>query len=107
MLKSFFSDKVGGTIFGHNFDGKYRKQVHELEKKLVESIKQRAGSGQNSFRSVNSIIMRFPQFKEGLRHIKEIFEKYGEFFFFPFIYSVFFFFWVQRHRSCYTRCKSC
>ena len=50
-----------------------------LEKKLVESIRQRAASGENSFKSVNSIIMKFPQFKEGLRHIKDIFEQYGEF----------------------------
>ena len=50
-----------------------------LEKKLVDSIWQRAASGENSFISVNSIIMKFPQFKERLRHVKDIFDQYGEF----------------------------
>lgn len=76
-LKSF-SDKVSGTFCGCNPQGKYRKQHLDLEKKLGASIRQRAASRQNSFKSVNSIIMKFPQFKEGLRHIKDIFELYDK-----------------------------
>ncbi|PIA36030.1 hypothetical protein AQUCO_03400136v1 [Aquilegia coerulea] len=77
-LKSFFSDKMGGILHHCNGTSKCRRLDPKLEKKLVESIKRRASSGKNTFRSINSIIMRFPQFKEGLRKIKGVFERYDE-----------------------------
>ncbi|KAK2987228.1 hypothetical protein RJ640_022260 [Escallonia rubra] len=38
----------------------------------------RSAPGRNNFRSINSIIMRFPQFKEGLKEIRGVFEQYDE-----------------------------
>ena len=36
-------------------------------------------SRNNNFKSFDSIIMKFPQFREGLKEIRNIFEQYGEF----------------------------
>ncbi|KAL2463305.1 putative calcium-binding protein CML22 [Forsythia ovata] len=38
----------------------------------------RNSSGNNNFRSIDSIILKFPQFKEGLKEIRGVFEKYDE-----------------------------
>ncbi|KAL5702663.1 hypothetical protein ACHQM5_027850 [Ranunculus cassubicifolius] len=72
-----FSEKVGDVLHC-NQTNKYRKLDPKLEKKLVESIKKRASLGKNNFRSINTIILRFPQFKESLRNIKNVFDKYDE-----------------------------
>lgn len=42
-------------------------------------VKQSSLQGQTSFRSINSIILRFPRFKEGLKEIRGVFELYGMF----------------------------
>ncbi|RWR87207.1 EF-hand domain-containing protein [Cinnamomum micranthum f. kanehirae] len=76
-LKSFFN-RMGGMISQCNSANNYRRLDPELEKKMVEAIKQRASSRRNSFKSINSIILRFPQYKEGLRTIKSVFEQYDE-----------------------------
>ncbi|KAJ4795088.1 Calcium ion binding protein [Rhynchospora pubera] len=61
------------------FWGKCSKEDQNLEKRLIEAIKQRNKStGQKTFRSMNSITMRFPQLKEGLRNIKHLFNQYDE-----------------------------
>ncbi|XP_042483212.1 probable calcium-binding protein CML22 isoform X2 [Macadamia integrifolia] len=56
----------------------YKRLDANLEKKMVEAIKQRGTSGKNNFRSMNSIVMRFPQFKEELKNIKSVFQQYDE-----------------------------
>eukprot|EP00268_Persea_americana_P036819 TRINITY_DN36342_c0_g2_i10.p1 TRINITY_DN36342_c0_g2~~TRINITY_DN36342_c0_g2_i10.p1 ORF type:complete len:240 (+),score=38.72 TRINITY_DN36342_c0_g2_i10:1597-2316(+) len=76
-LKSFFN-RMGGMISQCNSANKYRRLDPELEKKMVEAIKLRASSRRNSFKSINSIILRFPQYKEGLKTIKSVFEQYDE-----------------------------
>lgn len=56
---------------------KYKRLDAKLEKKMIEL--KRSSSGKTNFKSMNSIIMRFPQFKEELKHIRGVFEQYGEF----------------------------
>ncbi|XP_073099058.1 probable calcium-binding protein CML22 [Elaeis guineensis] len=77
-LTSFFFHKLGGALIKCEFPNKYRRQNQKLEKKVTEAIKQRAASRKRSFRSMNSIIMRFPHFKDGLGNIKDVFEQYDE-----------------------------
>lgn len=69
---------MGGALSHCNSPNKYRRLDPKLEKKMVEAVKQRSASRQNSFKSFNSIILRFPQFREGLRTIKSVFEQYGK-----------------------------
>ncbi|XP_058093634.1 probable calcium-binding protein CML22 isoform X2 [Magnolia sinica] len=77
-LKSFLSEKMGGLLSHWNSSNKYKRLDPELEWKISEAIKQRASSGPNTFRSINSIILRFPQFKQGLRNIRSVFKEYDE-----------------------------
>ncbi|XP_077228825.1 calcium-binding EF-hand family protein [Tasmannia lanceolata] len=77
-LKSFFAGKMGGILSSCNSPNKYRRLDPKLDRRFVEAIKQRAASGQHTFKSINSIIMKFPQFREGLRNIKSVFEQYDE-----------------------------
>ncbi|XP_078158628.1 putative calcium-binding protein CML22 isoform X2 [Carex rostrata] len=69
-VKSFFRDKISS---------KCGKEDQILERRLIEAIKQiNRSTGQKTFRSMNSISMRFPQFKEGLRNIRDLFKEYDE-----------------------------
>lgn len=70
------SGKVVGMFCCHNSQSKYERLDRKLEKRMIE-IKKRV-SGQNNFRSINSIIMKFPQFKEGLKEIRDVFQQYDE-----------------------------
>ncbi|KAL5542587.1 hypothetical protein UlMin_010297 [Ulmus minor] len=74
-LKSF-SNKVGGMLCGCGPPNKYKRLDAKLEKKLVEA--ERSLLGQSNFKSINSIIMKFPQFKEELKKIRSAFEQYDE-----------------------------
>lgn len=47
----------------------------KLEKKMME-IKQNSTHGNRNIRSINSIILRFPRFREGLQEFKEVFRQY-------------------------------
>ncbi|CAL9056407.1 probable calcium-binding protein CML22 isoform X2 [Musa acuminata AAA Group] len=83
LLRSFsalksFSDKVGDAFAKLSSSIKHRKDHQNLKRRLLEAMKQRGYSNQNTFRSINSIIMWFPHFKEGLQNIKNIFEKCDE-----------------------------
>ena len=60
----------------HKPQSKYERLDRKLEKRMIEIKK--SASGQSNFRSINSIIMKFPQFKEGLKEIRDIFRQYGE-----------------------------
>lgn len=73
-LKSL-SDKVGRLCCFHSLRNKYEKIDSLLERKMIE-IKN-SESVQYNFRSINSIIMKFPQFREGLKEIRGIFQHFG------------------------------
>lgn len=75
--KSFW-DKVGDAFSKLCSPIRHRREVRTIKKRLVEAIRHTASSGKRTFRSTNSIIMRFPQIKEGLQEVKHIFEKYGK-----------------------------
>ncbi|XP_043722391.1 probable calcium-binding protein CML22 [Telopea speciosissima] len=77
-LKSFVSKKVESILCHFHSPNKYKRLDAKLEKKVVEAIKHKGASGKNTFRSINSIVMRFPQFKEELRNIKSVFQQYDE-----------------------------
>ncbi|KAK9288456.1 hypothetical protein L1049_016913 [Liquidambar formosana] len=72
----FLSDKVGSMLCRCNSPNKYKRLDAKLERKMIEV--KRGVSGHNNFRSINSIIMRFPQFKEELKNIRVVFEQYDE-----------------------------
>ncbi|KAK9288477.1 hypothetical protein L1049_016934 [Liquidambar formosana] len=72
----FLSDKVGSMLCRCNSPNKYKRLDAKLERKMIEV--KRGVSGHNNFRSINSIIMRFPQFKEELKNIRVVFEQYEE-----------------------------
>ncbi|KAM7461832.1 hypothetical protein LguiA_029953 [Lonicera macranthoides] len=74
-LKSL-SNKVGGMLCCGASPNKYERLDTKLEKKMMEV--KRTSSGPNNFRSIDSIILRFPQFKEGLKEIRGVFEQYDE-----------------------------
>ncbi|KAL6840976.1 hypothetical protein ACP4OV_029236 [Aristida adscensionis] len=54
-----------------------RRVEKELDKKMAEALRERARSRQRAFRSVNSITMRLPSFKQGLMDIKDVFDQYA------------------------------
>lgn len=56
---------------------KYAELDAKLEQKMVES--RRNYPGYRSLKSMDSIIMKFPKLREGLRNIRNVFESYGEF----------------------------
>lgn len=74
-LKSL-SNKVGVIFCFHSSQNKYERLDSKLERKMIE-IK-RSASGRHKFRSVNSIIMKFPKFREGLKEIRWVFQQFGE-----------------------------
>ncbi|PHT97025.1 putative calcium-binding protein CML22 [Capsicum chinense] len=70
------SNKVGSLLCFCNAPKKYRRLDSKLETKMMEL--KRSSSGQSKFRSINSIILKFPRFKEGLKEIKGVFEQFDE-----------------------------
>ncbi|KAF5950582.1 hypothetical protein HYC85_012575 [Camellia sinensis] len=60
----------------HNSLNKYKRLDTKLEKKMMEV--KRSPFGNNNSRSINGIIMRFPQIKEGLKDIRGVFEQCDE-----------------------------
>lgn len=48
----------------------------KLERKMVEANK--GSSGNHNFKSIDSIIMKFPQLKDGLKNIRAVFEQFGK-----------------------------
>ncbi|CAK7328458.1 unnamed protein product [Dovyalis caffra] len=75
-LKSL-SSKIGGWLFCHcGSPNKYKRLDAKLEKKMIEL--KRSSSGKTNFKSMNSIILRFPQLKEELKRMRGVFEQYDE-----------------------------
>lgn len=58
-------------------ENNYTRLDTKLEKKIIEVRKSSSGRRSN-FKSIDSIILRFPQFREGLRNIRSVFELYDE-----------------------------
>lgn len=75
-LKSL-SNKVGSMLCCRGSTNKYSRLDAKLEKKMVEF--KRGSLGRSNFKSIDSIIMRFPQFREELKKIRDVFEQYGKF----------------------------
>ncbi|CAA3019547.1 probable calcium-binding CML22 isoform X1 [Olea europaea subsp. europaea] len=75
ILKSF-SNKVGVLFCCHSLPNIYKRLDTELERKMME-IK-RNSLGNNRFRSIDSIILKFPQIRDGLKEIRGVFEKFDE-----------------------------
>ncbi|XP_030553211.1 probable calcium-binding protein CML22 [Rhodamnia argentea] len=71
------SNKVGTILCHRNSQIRNKKLDAKLEKKVLE-VKNTLSTRRNKFQTINSIIMRFPQFKEGLKDIKAIFQQYDE-----------------------------
>ncbi|KAJ8755201.1 hypothetical protein K2173_018999 [Erythroxylum novogranatense] len=74
-LKSL-SNKIGGIFFHCHSPNKYKRLDARLERKMIEV--KRTSQGKKSFKSINSIVLRFPQFREGLKNIRSVFEVYDE-----------------------------
>ncbi|XP_065862838.1 probable calcium-binding protein CML22 [Euphorbia lathyris] len=74
-LKSL-SSKIGCIFCPSGSQNKYMRLDTKLEKKMIEVRK--SLSGHANFKSIDSIILRFPQFREGLRNIRSVFELYDE-----------------------------
>ncbi|XVE84757.1 hypothetical protein DITRI_Ditri17bG0038300 [Diplodiscus trichospermus] len=74
-LKSL-SRRMGGMLCHCGSPSKYKKMDSKLERKMIEM--KRSTSGQSNFKSIDSIILKFPQFRDGLRNLKSVFEQYDE-----------------------------
>lgn len=55
-----------------------RRAAKELDGKVAAALRERARSRQRAFRSVNSITMRLPRFKDGLRDVRDAFDGFDE-----------------------------
>ncbi|XP_076936571.1 putative calcium-binding protein CML22, partial [Bidens hawaiensis] len=73
-LKSL-SNRFGGILRCCNSTDKYERLDSELERKMMEA-KQRSAQRDNKIKSINSIILRFPQFRQGLEEIRGVFRQY-------------------------------
>lgn len=74
---------------------KYAELDAKLERKMVES--RRSYPGHRSLKSLDSIIMKFPKLREGLRNIRSVFESYGNVFLISFKIPPFLEFFFFRH----------
>ncbi|XP_022945758.1 probable calcium-binding protein CML22 [Cucurbita moschata] len=68
--------KIGSMFFCCSSSNKYKRLDEKLGRKMLEVKKNLAGH--DNFKSLNGIILRFPQFKEGLQDIRGVFEQYDE-----------------------------
>ncbi|CAN1144472.1 Probable calcium-binding protein CML22 [Linum perenne] len=79
----YLSSKIGRMFCHLGSANKYNRLDAKLEKKIIE-IKRASSSAAaaaprlKTFKSINTIIMRFPQFKEQLKDIKGVFEQFDE-----------------------------
>lgn len=69
---------MGGVASKYVATIKYRRVEKDLDNKFAEALKERVKSRRKTFKSVNSITMGLPRFKEGLRNIKDVFDQYGK-----------------------------
>ncbi|KAK9058468.1 hypothetical protein SSX86_023310 [Deinandra increscens subsp. villosa] len=69
------SNRFGGILRCCSSTNKYERLDSELERKMMEA-KQRSTQRMNKIKSINSIILRFPQFREGLEEIRGVFRQF-------------------------------
>lgn len=67
---------MGGTASRLAAPIKHRRVERELDNKVAEALRERAKARKKTFRSVNSITMRLPRFKDGLKDIRDVFDLY-------------------------------
>ncbi|KAG2726526.1 hypothetical protein I3760_01G116900 [Carya illinoinensis] len=72
----YLSIKVGSMLCYCRSPNKYKRLDAKLERKMVEAKK--GSSGHHNFKSIDSIIMKFPQLRDGLKNIRAVFEQYDE-----------------------------
>ncbi|XP_024983435.1 probable calcium-binding protein CML22 isoform X2 [Cynara cardunculus var. scolymus] len=58
-----------------NSKNRYERLDSKLERKMME-VKQSSTPGNSNIRSINSIILRFPQLRKGLEEIRGVFQQY-------------------------------
>ncbi|KAF1895852.1 hypothetical protein Lal_00037969 [Lupinus albus] len=68
--------KMGAVLCCVSKASKQKSLDWELERKIVEMKRQKIG--QIKFKSIDSIVMLFPMFKERLKILREMFEHYDE-----------------------------
>ncbi|KAL7081383.1 hypothetical protein ACP275_14G036500 [Erythranthe tilingii] len=77
VLKSLY-DKAQDIICCHVIlSNTYKRLDTKLERKMME-IKKSTSAHHINFKSIDSIIMKFPQFRDGLKEIRQVFEEYDE-----------------------------
>ncbi|XP_021750649.1 probable calcium-binding protein CML22 [Chenopodium quinoa] len=81
-LKSI-TNKVGSMLCRcscNTSTNKYRRLDAKLARKIIELRQQTSGSVHDNkqFRSINSIIIKFPQLKEQVKNLRGVFEHYDE-----------------------------
>ncbi|KAK9671469.1 hypothetical protein RND81_12G032100 [Saponaria officinalis] len=74
-LKTFV-DKLGSILCGCQNANKYKRLDAKLEKKMVEI--RPTISRHDSFRTINSIILKFPQLREQIQNLRDVFLQYDE-----------------------------
>ncbi|KAM0898436.1 hypothetical protein ACQ4PT_021942 [Festuca glaucescens] len=67
---------MGGAASRFAAPMKQRRVERDLDNKVVEALRERARTRKKTFKSVNSITMRLPRFKDGLRDIRDVFDHY-------------------------------
>lgn len=68
---------MGAVICCISEQGEKKSLERKLEKKIAEI--RRNKFGQTKLKSIDSIVMLFPMFKEKLKTLKGMFEQYGKF----------------------------
>jgi calcium-binding protein CML len=69
---------MGGAASRFAAPMKQRRVERDLDNKVVAALRERARTRKKTFKSVNSITMRLPRFKDGLRDIRDVFDHYGK-----------------------------
>ncbi|KAF7837106.1 putative calcium-binding protein CML22 isoform X1 [Senna tora] len=72
---------MGSMLCCSNKANRYRRLDRKLERKIAEMKKSSSSSsstGQRNFKSIDSVVMRFPHFKDGLKTLRGMFEQYDE-----------------------------
>uniref|UniRef100_A0A1D1Y1T7 Putative calcium-binding protein CML22 n=1 Tax=Anthurium amnicola TaxID=1678845 RepID=A0A1D1Y1T7_9ARAE len=69
--------KVGDRLSHCSLSAKYRRLDRIFEKKM-EAVKDRTSTRPPAFKTMNSIIRKFPKFREQLRNIQSVFEQCDE-----------------------------
>ncbi|XP_047318707.1 probable calcium-binding protein CML22 [Impatiens glandulifera] len=82
LFRKSWSDKLRDIFFCFHVSSSQRKCRRldaKLEKKMIEAHQRKlASNGNNSFKSMNSLILKFPQIRQGLKQVRHLFIEYDE-----------------------------